>query len=278
LKNRSKLNQQNGFFDDSFVFRVCFVSQSSLLSRNMNTGQWCKVLVLPAKVFEIKEKADLGLVAWKLKDFREEESYETEQEKPVNLVTEILDLKSSEDSVTGVFSRDFMRKRYYRRNVIEAPVTEEASFWIAPYKERMFAIVLAPSVARGVKKLLTNYVANKFSKILFIEPHAIVEATISHETLKELHERNPQATKLIWFDQIDIPGIEKLCLAGSDIVDSQLYQDYLKHGKIWYVVFEDRKRGIVTGITRNCVATLFSKSIADDFVKYVKEDILKLIQ
>ncbi len=235
-------------------------------------------MVLPAKVFEVKEKADLGLMVWKLKDFREEELYEAEQQKPFNLVTEILDLKSSENSVTGIFSRDFMRKRYYRRNLIEAPVTEEAPFWITEHKERIFVIVLAPSAARGVKKLLTNYVANRLSRILFIEPHAIVEAAIPHDTLKELHEGNPQATKLIWFDQIDIPGVEKLCLAGSDLVDSQLYQDYLKHGKIWYVVFEDRRRGIVTGVTRNCVATLFSKSTADDFVKYVKEDILKLIQ
>jgi hypothetical protein len=34
-------------------------------------------MVLPAKVFEIKEEADLEVIADKLKRFREEELYET---------------------------------------------------------------------------------------------------------------------------------------------------------------------------------------------------------
>jgi hypothetical protein len=101
---------------------------------------------------------------------------------------------------------------------------------------------------------------------------------ISHETLKTLHESNPQASKLIWFDDVDIPGVDKLCLAGTDIADSELYQEYLKHGKIWYVVFEAQKRGIVVGITRNCVVTLFSKSTTGEFIGYILEDLLELIE
>jgi len=235
-------------------------------------------LVQPAKIFEIKEKADLGLIVWKLKDFREEERYQTENEETINLVTEILDLKSKDDSISGIFSKDFIRKRFYRRKLVEAPVTEEATFWISPSKDRIFMIVLAPSVARGVKKLLTNYVANKLSKVLFIEPQAIVEVKISHTTLKELHESNPQATKLIWFDEVDIPGIEKLCLAGSDLADTSLYRDYVEHGKIWYVVFETQKREAVVGITRNCVVTLFSRSTTEEFMNYILEDLLMLIE
>ncbi len=235
-------------------------------------------MVLPAKIFEIKEETSLELVIGKLKDFREEEFYQMENEETVNLVTEILDLQQKEDVVSGVFSKDFMRRRFYKRKLVETPITEEAPFWIKPFKNRVFIIVSAPSVARGVKKLLTNYVANKLSKVLFITSHAIVEVTVSHATLKELHEANPQATKLIWFDQVDIPGVEKLCLAGSDLADSTLYHDYLEHGKIWYVVFEVQKRGIVVGITRNCVVTLFSKSTTEDFVNYILDDILTLIE
>jgi len=235
-------------------------------------------LVLPAKIFEIKDKADLGLIVWKLKDFRQEDRYQTEKGENISLVTEILDLKPKDDSVTGVFSKDFMRRRFYRRKLIETPVTEEASFWITPFKERIFIIVSAPSVARGVKKLLTNYVANKLSQVLFIKPQTIVEVRISHETLKELHESNPQGTKLIWFDEVDIPGVEKLCLAGSSLVDTDLYRNYLEHGKIGYVVFEAQKRGIVVGVTRNCVVTLFSKSTIEEFIKYIAEDFLMLVE
>jgi len=235
-------------------------------------------LVQPAKIFEIREKADLGLIVWKLKDFREEERHETESGEKLDLVTEILDLKSKDDSISGIFSKDFVQKRFYRRKLVEAPVTEEAPFWIRHFKERIFMIVLAPSVARGVKKLLTNYVANKLSKVLFIRPQVIVEVKIPHDTLKELHESNPQATKLIWFDEVDIPGIEKLCLAGSDLADTSLYHDYLEHGKIWYVVFEAQKREAVVGITRNCVVTLFSRSTTEDFIEYILEDLLMLIE
>ena len=235
-------------------------------------------MVLPAKIFEIKEEADLGLIVGKLKDFREEELYQTEKGETINLVTEILDLQLKENSIAGAFSKDFIRIRFYKRKPVENPVTEEAPFWIRHFKGRLFIIVSAPSVARGVKKLLTNYVANKLSKVLFITSHAIVEARIPHVSLKELHESNPEATKLIWFDEVDIPGVEKLCLAGSDLADTELYRDYLEHGKIWYVVFEAQKRGVVVGITRNCVVTLFSKSTTQEFVNYISEDLLKIIE
>lgn len=235
-------------------------------------------MVLPAKVFEIKEKVDPGVMLWKLKDFKEEEICKNEAGENMNLTTEILDLKSKEGVVEGILSKDFMRRRFYRRSLVEAPITEEAPFWIVSSRKRTFLVVEAPSVARGVKKLLTNYVANKLSNVLFINSQSILEVRLPHETLKELHESNPQATKLIWFDEVDIPGIEKLCLAGSDIVDTRLYHDYVEHGKIWYVVFEAQKRGIMVGITRNCVVTLFSKSTTQEFINYLIEDFLKLIE
>jgi len=235
-------------------------------------------LVLPAKIFEVKEEADFGLMAMKLKDFREEERYRTERGETIVLVKEILDLKLKEDLLSGVFSMDFVRRRFYRRRLVEAPVTEEAPFWFRRFDGRTFLIVLAPSVARGVKKLLTSHVANKLSEVLFITPHAIVEVRISHDTLRRLHELNPEATKLVWFDDVDIPGVEKLCLAGSALADTKLYHDYLEHGKIWYVVFEVQNRGIVVGITRSCVVTLFSKSTADEFINYILEDLLVLVK
>jgi hypothetical protein len=235
-------------------------------------------MVLPAKIFEIKEEINFGLMLQKLKDFREEENYEKSDGETVTLITEILDLNLKENLVSGVFSADFMRGRYYRRRLVEAPVTEEATFWVTRFENQNFLIVVAPSVARGVKKLLSNHVANKLSKILFITPRAIVETKIPHETLKTLHESNPQATRLIWFDQIDIPGVEKLCLAGADLADTQLYQDYLVHGQIWYVVFEAQKRGLTMGITRNSVVTLFSKSTKEDLINYIREDLLQLIE
>jgi hypothetical protein len=235
-------------------------------------------LVLPVKIFEIKEEVEPIFLAQKLKNLREEESYQVNAGESIDLVTEILDLKMEENLMSGIFSQDFMGSRSYKREVIETPITEEAPFWIRTVNDRTFLFVLAPSVARGVKKLLTGHVANKLSKVLFIRTGAIVEVRIPHETLRDLHESNPAATKLIWFDDVDIPGVEKFCLAGSDVANTEQYRYYIDHGKIWYVVFGVRKRGIVVGITRNSVVTLFSKSTIDEFIEYIQEDILGLIE
>ena len=233
-------------------------------------------MVLAAKIFKLREEAGLDLIARKLKDFREEEPYEREGKK-LKLTAEVLDLKLEGDSLAGVFSRDFVLSRYYKRGLVETVVTEEVPFWIRRSKGRTFLVVLAPSKARGVRKLLTDYVANKFSEVLFIKSGAIVEGRITHEALRELHESNPRATKLIWFDDVDIPNIGKLALAGSGLADTKLYRDYLEHGKIWYVVYEVQKRGLVVGITRNCVVTMFSRMERKDFIDYVLKEVLPLI-
>jgi hypothetical protein len=234
-------------------------------------------MVQPVKIFEFKEPVELPLIARKLKDFREEEPYEREG-KSKNLVVEFLDLKLTEDELSGLLSRDFVLSRYYKRGLVETLVTEEVPFWIKRYKGRTFLIVLAPSKARGVKKLLTDYVANKLSEILFIKTGAIVESRITHETLRKFHESNPRATKLIWFDQVDIPGVKKLALAGSGLADTKIYHDYLEHGQLWYIVFEVVKRGLVVGITRNSVVTLFSKASVGEFINFVSEEVIPMIE
>jgi hypothetical protein len=235
-------------------------------------------LVLPVKVFEFVEDVDFGLMVQKLRDFREVEPYELESGESLDLVSEIMDLKVEGQVVSGVFSRDYVGTRFYKRELVETPSTEEAPFWIVPFDDRRFLIVLAPSVARGVKKLLTGTVANRLSRVLFIQVGAVVEVEIPSETLRMLHEANPAATRLIWFDKVDIPGVEKLCMAGSDVADTGVYQNYLGHGQIWYVVFESQAHGVMVGITRSCTVTLFSKSTTDEFIQYIQQNILKLIQ
>ncbi|MEM4202254.1 MAG: hypothetical protein QW786_03505 [Candidatus Hadarchaeum sp.] len=234
-------------------------------------------MVLVAKIFELKEPIELALVARKLRSFREEEPYGSGKETK-KLTTEILEPKLEGDSFSAIFSKDFVISRYYKRGLVETVVTEEVPFWIKRYKGRLFLIVLAPSKARGVKKLLTNYVANRLSDIIFIKTGAIVETKITHETLKELHESNPHATKLIWFDNVDIPGVGKLALAGSGLADTKLYREYLEHGKLWYVVWEVAKRGLVVGITRNVVVTLFSRSTVQEFIDFIMAEVLPIIE
>lgn len=231
-----------------------------------------QLMVLVAKIFEIKGDMDFATMARKLKDFKEEETY-----KDKKLLTEILDLKLQRDTLFGIFTKDYVLTKFYRRGTVETLVTEEVPFWIKKWGRRTFLVPLAPSKPRGVKKLLTDYVANKLSEILFIKLGSIVETYIPHQTLQKLHESNPHATKLIWFDQVDIPGVKKLALAGTALADTSLYREYLKHGKLWYIVFEVVKKRLVVGVTRNSVITLFSRSSVEDFVSFIFEEIFPLI-
>ena len=227
-------------------------------------------MVLPVKVFEVRglegDPRDT-LMGW-----REVEELEDEE---TQLVTEVIDLEQVEDTVTGVFTRDFMRERVYRRRTRMTPETEEAPFWIVPHEGRHFLIVMAPSVARGVKKMLSNHVAVKIGDILNVD---VRESRITSETLQRLHEGNPKATNLIWFDNVDIPSVNKLCLSGEGIADTGLYKDYIDHGMIWYVVFKSLAKGYTVGVTRSAVVTNFSKSTVDEYIAFIREDILKLIE
>ena len=233
-------------------------------------------MALAGKIFELKEPLDFALAARKLKDFSEEEPYERGGER-LKLTTEVLDLELREGELGGILGRDFVLSRYYKRGLVETLVTEEVPFLFKRFRGRDFLIAVAPSKPRGVKYMLADHAANKLSEILFIKRGAIVEARIEHETLRRLHESNPQATRLIWFNQVDFPGVKKLALAGTSLADTPLYREYLEHSKIWYVVFEFRHREVTVGITRDCVVTAFGRLGRGEFLDYIVKDVLPLV-
>ena len=193
----------------------------------------------------------------------------------LELVTEVLEVSEEGGVVSGVFAKDFYREHTYRRRVVSTPQTEEAPFWLIPHEERLFLVVLAPSVARGVKKLLSNHVAVALGEILGAD---VREARITHETLQRLHESNPKATNLIWFDNVDIPGVNKLCLSGEGLADTGLYREYMDHGLIWYVVFTSQSKGYTVGVTRSAVVTNFSKCTVEEFIEFIREEMLGLLE
>ena len=94
------------------------------------------------------------------------------------------------------------------------------------------------------KKSRANNIANEMSKALFMSLGQIVEARIQPETLKRFHEENFEMTKILFFDDIDLPNISKLSLYGEGLGSTTLYNDYLTHGKIWYAVVKSQKYGL----------------------------------
>jgi hypothetical protein len=223
-------------------------------------------MVLAGKIFRIAEPIPLNQIAQKLEGFRVEK--EDEQSK-LALVTEIKDLQTTSDAVSGRVSKDEVYMVRQRDEVRPVLRTLNAPFVFRQRNEQVFLFVLE-------KKRRANEVANDLSRILFMRPGHITEARIKPEVMEKYYESSFEDARIIFFDQVDIPNVEKMALYGSALADTDLYHDYLKHGRLWYIVVQSKTKGFIVGITRNCVVTVFSQSTPDDLIEYSFEEVVPL--
>jgi hypothetical protein len=226
-------------------------------------------LVLAGKVFIIREKVDLDLLADKLKSYRVVQETRVEDQS-FELISEVTDLSMGKGSLEGTFSFDQVFTIRHRGKAIPVPRTFEAPFTFDEVKDRVLLTVYE-------KKSRANNIANEMSKALFMSLGQVVEARIDPETLKKFHEENASDSRTIFYDDVDIPNINKLSLYGEALRTTSLYSDYLTHGKLWYVVYQSRSTGYVVGLTRNCVVTAFSKLELQDFKSYIRQEVFPLI-
>jgi len=226
-------------------------------------------LVLAAKVFLVREKYELDTLAEKLKTFRVEQETRVE-EVNFSLVSDVQDLSVSKSTLEGTFAFDVVFVVKQREKAVPIPRTYEAPFSFELFKERLFLTIYE-------KKNRANNIANEMSKALFMSLGQVVEARIRPETLKTFHEENFDDTKIIFYDDVDIPNISKLSLYGSALGVTSLYNEYLEHGKLWYIVIRSKKYGYVVGVTRNGVVTVFSRVDLPEFKTFIKSEIIPLI-
>jgi len=230
-------------------------------------------MVLAGKVFLVEEDIDLQGIAAKLKGFKAEESL---QDENISLITEIKDLRLVGDSLYGTFIQDQLLDVYHRGERVRVPTTSEAPFFFVEQTQKQ-GVSRRTVLTVMEKKARANNIANQLSKILFIVTGKIVEVRIEPARFERFHEDNFEDTKVIFFDDVDIPNIKKLSLYGSGLGNTAAYVDNLKHGKIWYIVLKSKRHGLVVGVTRNGVVTIFSKATKDEFIQYVKDEIIDLI-
>ena len=230
-------------------------------------------MVLAGKLFRLEEDvdADLHTIAAKLKGFKSEDKIK-DNDKDVSLITEIKDLRLIGDSLHGTFIQDQLLDVYHHGERVHIPTTSEAPFFFVEQKQKGRIVLTVME-----KKARANNIANQLSKILFITTGKIVEVGIEPARFVRFHEDNFEDTKVIFFDDVNLPNIKKLSLYGSALGDTSLYVDHLKHGKIWYIVLKSKRHGTVVGVTRNGVVTIFSKAKKEDFIDYVKDEIIGLI-
>lgn len=226
-------------------------------------------MVTAGKVFRLAEAVTLPDVAVRLKGFRTEEEYE-EGDYKFTLVTEIMNLTPSPNSVTGVYSHDYVLHVFHRGKVVPLPRTVEAMFSFAQRGKQLFLTVVE-------KKRLANFIANKLSEIVFERVGGIISARIAPETLRGFHAKNPEDTKITFFDNVDIPNVDKLSLYGPDLVGTTLFDEYSKHGDLWYIVARAREYGYVVGVTRDVSVVVFNLTDKNKFLEYVTKEICPLI-
>lgn len=227
-------------------------------------------MVTAGKVFRVREKTSIQSLAAKLKGLKREEVFKDGDHR-FNLLTEVRDLSIKDDTLRGTFSWDVVTYLFHRGERVPTPKTIEAPFSLAENKDRLLATIVQ-------KKPLANNIANQLSEALFITTGHIVEAKIRPEVLKSFHEENQEDTKIIFFDEVDIPNINKLSLYGSALMNTALYNDYCDHGKIWYIVFTSKKYGNIVGLTRNAVVTIFNQIGDAEFLSYVTDEVFPLIE
>ena len=226
-------------------------------------------MVAAGKVFLLTEATNLPDIASMLKGFRTEEEY-AEGDYKFTLVTEAMNLTLSANTVTGVYSHDYVLHIFHRGKVVPLPRTVEAMFSFAQQGKRLFLTVVE-------KKRLANFIANKLNEIIFEKVRGVVEARIAPETLRGFHSKNPEDTKITFFDNVDIPNVDKLSLYGPDLVGTTLFDEYSKHGDLWYIVAKAREYEYVVGITRDASVVVFNLTDKNKFLEYVAKEIYPLI-
>lgn len=226
-------------------------------------------MVVAGKIFRLAQPLSMADVCAKLDGYKTEENFE-EGDYSFPIVTEVTGLLPKGKTVTGIYSHDYVLHVFHRGKVAPLPRTVEAMFCFADIEGTVFLTVVE-------KKRVANLVANKLSEILFEKVGGILEARIPPETLREFHLKNREDTKITFFDNVDIPNVDKLSLYGPDLINTSLFEDYTKHGDLWYVVARSKETGCVVGVTRDASVTIFNSADKQKYVEYVNKEIYPII-
>ncbi len=226
-------------------------------------------MVVAGKIFRLTQVLSIAEIAQKLDGYHVEESYD-EGDYKFTLITEVVGLVPKPNMLTGIFSNDYVMHVFHRGKSAPLPRTTEATFSFAKAEDTTFLTVVE-------KKRVANFIANKLSEILFEKVGVIVEARIPPEILSEFHLKNREDTKITFFDNVDIPNVDKLSLYGPDLINTSLFEDYKKHGDLWYVVARSKETGYVVGITRDASVTIFNLADKTKYIEYVAKEIYPII-
>ena len=226
-------------------------------------------MVVAGKIFMLPQPMSIAEIASKLSGYHVETPFE-EGDYNFTLISEVVGLQQKANMLSGVYSNDYVTHVFHRGTSAPLPQTVEAMFSFSRIQDTTFLTVVE-------KKRIANFVANKLSEVLFERVGVIVEARITPETIREFHLKNPEDTKITFFDDVDIPNVDKLSLYGPDLSNTQLFDDYSKHGNLWYIVARSKETGYVVGITRDASVTIFNTADKNKYTEYITKEIYPII-
>ena len=226
-------------------------------------------MVVAGKIFRVSGSVPISNIATKLSGYHVEENYE-EAEHKFKLVTEISGLDNKRNMLNGTFVSDSVIHVLHRGTSAPLPQTVEAAFSFAQVEKTTFLTIVE-------KKRVANLIANKLSEILFQKIGIILQVRIPPKILSEFHHKNREDTKITFFDNVDIPNVNKLSLYGPDLINTSLFEDYAKHGDLWYVVARSKETSYVVGITRDASVTIFNTAEKNKYIEYIAKEIYPII-
>ncbi|MCC6029974.1 MAG: hypothetical protein LM591_07520 [Candidatus Korarchaeum sp.] len=186
--------------------------------------------------------------------------------REIEIGSSILDLYSEDGKLIGTFEENLLLSLKYKDEVLRAPLTVRTPFIFVRGEGVTHLIVAA-------RKNRANRIAGQLSSIISDEKGFIQEAWIPSEEFRKLYEGRMGTVKVIFFSDVRIPNVRKLSLYGEELASTSLYQEYLKLGRVWYVVFEPED-GLIVGLTRNCAVTFFSRVSLEEAVAFIEREIL----
>ncbi len=220
------------------------------------------------KVFIYRGPLEVKEIKDYIEGWSQTEHLQFEERITYDLLADIQNLYLSED-LTGLYQYDYVITPVHRGVVQYIPVTESAPFAFTEQEDQIFLIIMA-------KKSVANSVANKISIILHGEMGTVVESMINPRVLEGFY-KNSDGTKILLFDNIEVPNVDKATLYGENVVQTNFYGEFTAVGDPWYIVAKTKKTGYTVGLVRDGSVVVFSAVDSSQFVDYIKDEIIPLI-
>jgi len=217
------------------------------------------------KLYLIQGSEDLEEIYDKLDGFSVTEKYE-DGGFTFDLITDIQKVSAGENHVSGIYCYDYVTRNYHRSKIMHTPITQECPFRFGTHGNSLWLLVM-------VSKDIANRVAIGLGGICNLD---VREGSIYSREMNHFIKLNDK-TKVVFFDEMDIPGVDKSSLYGNELVQTELFSSFAKRGTPKWVVTEAELKGYTVGVGGDVGVTIYNNVETKDYVEFVEDEILPLV-